>query len=497
MSKDTHTHPVIPVILSGGAGTRLWPLSRQSHPKPFMPVGARDESLLQQAYCHAAQLAPDAPIFTVTNRDYYFKSIDEIKKLDHPDLEKFKFLLEPNGRNTGAAIALAALAVRAEQGDDAVMLVLPADHLIEDTAALHADVACAAALAAQGHLVVFGIRPDSPATGYGYVEYDQAMPMAGSGEQHAFAVTAFKEKPSLAQATDFLEKGHYLWNAGLFCFTAGSILLALEKLAPEIYQQACRCWDASHTSAQQANKINFDAQHFNNIPATSIDYAVMEKAENVVVVPAHFSWQDIGCWQAVSRLTSQDDAGNASQGDVLFVDAKNNYVRSKNKMVAAVGVEDLIIVNTDDALLVSHRDQSQQVKQVVEALKAKNHPSHQIGNTAYRPWGEYTVLEQGCHFKIKRIVVKPGGRLSLQKHQHRSEHWVVIAGQAEVIKGKETFVMGPEESTFIPAGSQHRLSNVGQHDLIVIEVQTGSYLGEDDIVRFDDIYSRNVELDPV
>jgi len=474
---------LVPVILSGGAGSRLWPVSREGHPKPFMKL-ADGETLIQKTYQRAAALAQFDPrlqidsMLTVTNRDYYFMSRDELVKTP----AKSRFLLEPFGRNTAAAIALAAHAIAADQ-EDALMLVLPADHLILDEAAFAEALTAAVDLAAQDFLVTFGIVPNKADTGFGYIQYGD--PISGG-----FAVTQFVEKPNAVTAQSYLDAGTYLWNSGMFCFKATEFLQQLTQYAPEIASAANRCWSAMDANQTGIDAIEIPAADFESIPSLSIDYAVMERSHKVVVVPANIGWSDIGSWDAIAQLVAPDENNNRAIGDAIFVDSKNTFIQSEDRLVAAVGVDNLVIIETTDALLVVHADKTQQVKNAVAQLHARGHNTAKVHRTVLRPWGSYTILEEGPGFKVKRIEVKPCGSLSLQMHHHRSEHWIVVTGIAQVVNGEQTLTIHENESTYIPAGHRHRLSNLGTESLVMIEVQSGHYLGEDDIVRFDDHYGR-------
>ena len=472
---------LIPVILSGGAGTRLWPVSREAHPKPFiqLPDG---QSLLQKTYLRAAGLDGVNEILTVTNRDYYFKTKDEY--LACAAKVKPTFLLEPRGRNTMPAVALAALQVADTHGPAAKLLVLAADHLIADLPAFIIAVNAACELADQGYLVTFGIQPTAPETGFGYIEAGEKV---GAGR----TALRFVEKPDAAKAAEYLAAGNFYWNSGMFCFQAGALLVAMEATCPEMLQAARTCWAATQEKTEAgATMIELESASFAAQPDISIDYAVMEKAKNVAVVPCNLGWSDIGSWNALRDLVSPDQDGNRSLGDAVLIGTKNTFIQSEHHLVAAVGVEDLIIVDTQDAVLVAHKDKTQDVKKVVQHLKQHGHDAYRLHRTVSRPWGTYTVLEDGKRFKIKRIEVKPGASLSLQMHHHRSEHWIVVSGMAQVVNGEKEVFVRTDESTYIPAGSAHRLSNPGVIDCVMIEVQTGDYLGEDDIVRFDDIYGR-------
>lgn len=476
---------IIPVVLSGGAGTRLWPVSREGHPKPFMhlPDG---QSLLQKTYLRAAGLEQVGEILTITNRDYYFKSKDEFRSvISGVGAARAAFLLEPSGRNTAPAIAMGALRTLDLHGPDAVMVVLPADHLIMDQAAFALAVHDAAQLARSGKLVTFGIPPTAPETGFGYIECDTAE--AGVGKK----VKRFAEKPGLETARAFLASGDYLWNSGMFCFTAGTFLSELEKHAPDIHQAAQACWQISRGNAgDPALMVEIDAESFAALSDISIDYAVMEKSDEVMVIPAPFDWSDIGSWNAVADLTPADGNGNQVIGDAVLIDVQDSYIYSEERVIAALGVGKLIVVDTPDALLIADRARAQDVKLLAQKLKAMAHESYRLHRTVSRPWGTYTVLEEGSRFKIKRIEVKPGASLSLQMHHHRSEHWIVVSGMAKVTNGEQALMVNTNESTYIPAGHRHRLENPGVIDLVMIEVQSGEYLGENDIVRYADDYGR-------
>ena len=468
---------LIPTILCGGAGSRLWPVSRELHPKPFIRL-ADGQSLLQKAFLRGVKLPGASHVVTVSNREFFFQPRDEFREVVGGRASA-AYLLEPFGRGTAAAVASAALHVERSHGREAVMLVLPADHLITDEAAFTAAVAQATQLARQGRLVTFGIRPTAPETGYGYVE--------AQGTE----VLRFVEKPSLEVARGYLESGRFLWNSGMFCFTAGTILEEMRAHCGDVVAAVERCMAASGLwQADGATQVELDAKTFADVPDNSIDYAVMEKSRRVSVVACDIGWSDIGSWTAVSDLVKADAKGNRVEGAVVFHDASGCYVRSDDRLVGLVGVDDLLVIDTADALLVAHRDRAQDVKNIYAQLKASGHEAHRLHRTVHRPWGTYTVIEQGPGFKIKRIEVKPEGMLSLQMHRHRSEHWVVLSGVAGVVNGERELTINVNESTFIPAGQRHRLHNPGEAPLVIIEVQTGDYVGEDDIVRFDDKYGR-------
>ncbi len=476
---------LIPVILSGGAGTRLWPVSREAHPKPFMRLPDGD-SLLQKTLLRALGVEGAEAAVTITNRDYYFRTRDEYAALDPPPAVAFGYVLEPVARNTAPAIAMAALYLRESMGEDAVMLVLPADHVVGDAQQFNRAVQRAAALAEQGQLVTFGIRPTAPVTGYGYIERGQDQPDPDGGAE-AFRVSRFVEKPDLATADQYLESGCFLWNSGMFCFRTDVLLQAMDQHAPDIHAAAIECWDATDSGIEP---LELDAGSFAGIPSISLDYAVMEKADNVSVVACKFDWSDVGSWDAVSALAGADESGNRTRGEVVAVDSRDLFVHSEDRLVAALGVEDLVIVDTPDALLVADRSRCQDVKRIVDRLREQGHDAYRFHRTVHRPWGTYTVLEEGERFKMKRIVVRPGAALSLQMHHHRSEHWIVVSGTARVVNGDDEYLVRTNESTYVPAGNRHRLINPGVAELVMIEVQSGEYLGEDDIVRFEDNYGR-------
>jgi mannose-1-phosphate guanylyltransferase / mannose-6-phosphate isomerase len=469
---------LIPIILSGGAGSRLWPVSREALPKPFIRL-ASGKSLLGMTLERAAAIPAITAFVTVTNREYFFLTRDEYAASAHPD--GHTYILEPTGRNTAPAIAMAALHAISAHGKDTQLLVLPADHLIEDIAQFCAAVESASRFAATGALVTFGVTPNRPETGYGYIE------CASGVSEGCYQVARFVEKPSLERATEFLKSKRFLWNSGMFCFQAGAFMEALRHCAPEVHDFAIQCWKEAKCNGEQ---IELDPKSFSALPDISVDYAVMERHDNVVVVEASFPWNDIGSWNALAEMTSADANDNRCVGETITIDTRDCYIQSDSRMVAAVGLNHLVIVDTPDALLIADKSKTQDVKKVYSQLKLANHAAHQLHRTVNRPWGTYTVLEEGPGFKLKRIVVKPGASLSLQMHNHRSEHWVVLSGTAKVVNGEKTLVIHPNESTFIPAGHRHRLENPGKEDLAIIEVQVGEYVGEDDIVRFEDVYGR-------
>lgn len=454
----------------------MWPASRESHPKPFMKL-ADGETLIEKTYARAKELSSE--IMTVTNRDYYFMSRDALERVDISG----SFLLEPFGRNTAPAIALAARMIEATKGSDSLMLVLAADHLIADQAGFTGSVTEAVKLAGDDYLVTFGIEPTSPETGFGYIEKGDAL-------ESGHKVACFVEKPNLEMAKAYVASGKYLWNSGMFCFKAGVFLKELKKSAPEVANAVNACWQAMQP-LNDPQMAEIPMELFQVVPDISIDYAVMEQSDKVVMVPGNFGWNDIGSWNAVRNLVQQDAAGNGALGEAIFVDTQNTFVQSEGRLVATVGISDLLIIDTPDALLVAHPDKAQEVKKVVAQLKSDNHEAYKLHRTVARPWGTYTVLQEAPGFKIKRIEVKPGASLSLQMHHHRSEHWVVVSGKAKITKGDEAILIEANESTYIPVGQKHCLANPGLVPCVMIEVQCGSYLGEDDIVRFKDSYGRN------
>ena len=469
---------LLSVVLSGGSGTRLWPVSRQAYPKPFMQIGG--STLLQQAI-ERGQACGTGDLLVVTNQDHLFHTQNVLEQMvDAPDTA---YLLEPKGRNTGPAIALAALHCEAQFSPDTVMLVLSADHLVPDLEAFVASATEATRLAQQGALVVFGIPPTSPETGFGYLEVAQAS-------RESQPVIRFVEKPDLETAQGYLATGRYYWNSGMFCFTAAALLQAMERHSPDMLEAARKAMDAS---SSKGGRTTFDPRIFDLQPDISIDYAVMEHAQNVQVVPAKFSWSDVGSWPAAAQALPADASGNTLGRGVVANDTKGTQVRVEShlpKVLAAIRLQELIIVDTPTALLVTHKDSSQKVKQVVDILKARGIESVTLPDTVHRPWGTYTTLKEESGYKVKRITVKPGHALSLQYHHQRAEHWVVVQGTAKVQVGDEEFETVPGQYRYIPLKEKHRLTNIGKDLLVLIEVQCGDYLGEDDIVRLADTYGR-------
>ena len=468
---------LIPLILSGGSVTRLWPVSRKNLPKQFLALAGKG-TLFQQTIARTQQLPNVAAPIVVANDGHRFLAADQLLEAG---IDGATIVLEPVGRNTAPAIALGALQALARD-PEALLLVLPADHLIGDTAAFVAAVTQAVPLAEQGWLVTFGIRPDRAETGFGYIRRAESV---GDG---AYRVECFVEKPDLETAQSYVADGGYDWNSGMFLFKAARYLEEMAQHAPAMLS-AVR---AAHASASiDLDFVRIDRDTFAQVPADSIDYAVMEKTRRAAVVPVSCAWSDIGSWSALWLTGDKDAHGNLCEGDTLAIDTRNCLLRSHERhLLATVGLDDVIVVSTPDATLVAHRDAAQDVKQIVERLKAAGRSEYALHRVVHRPWGTYDSLEAGERFQVKRIVVKPGATLSLQKHHHRAEHWIVVSGTAEATCDEKVFLLTENQSTYIPLGSTHRLRNPGKLPLELIEVQSGSYLGEDDIVRFDDVYGR-------
>jgi len=466
---------MIPVILSGGSGARLWPLSRSMYPKQFLAMNS-DYSMFQETLRRLDGLDHKAPI-VICNADHRFLAAEKLRELGTAPQS---IILEPMGRNTAPAIAVTALAAL-EASDDPILLVLPADHAIKDKKPFHHAILAAEKLAKDGALVTFGIVPHQPHTGYGYIKRGKTAHNGG------YDVEKFVEKPDQDTAIKFLKSGDYLWNSGMFMFRASRYLEELEKFQPEVLRHAKLAYEAA---AADFDFIRLDAEKFAECPGISIDYAVMEHTAQAQVVPLDAGWSDIGSWASLWQVCEKDSEGNSLTGDIIAEDTQECYIMAENKLVTTVGVKDLIIVDTKDALLVAHKDRSEEVKNIVERLKSDDRSETALHREVYRPWGKYDSIGFGDRDQVKRITVNPGAKLSIQMHHHRAEHWIVVKGSARVTKGEETFMVHENESTFIPIGTIHALENPGVIPLEMIEVQSGSYLGEDDIVRFEDKYGR-------
>lgn len=477
-----------PVILSGGSGTRLWPLSRQAYPKQFLSL-LGEATLVQATATRVVGLDGDIELLAplvVCNEEHRFLVAEQLREVDQTPAG---IILEPAGRNTAPALTLAALAAR-HDGADPVLLVMPADHVIGDDESFRAQLRRAAPLAEAGEVITFGIVPDAPETGFGYIRQGEAL-----GDSGAYVLERFIEKPDLATAEQYLADGGYLWNAGIFMLKASRWLDLIERYQPAIL---AACQVAAGAGMTDLDFCRVDKDSFLACPSDSIDYAVMEPLssaadDRALVLPLDAQWSDIGAWSALWSVRERDAAGNALFGDVLAVEASNNLLHADGRMIAAVGVDNLIVVETADAVLVTTRDRAQEVKQIAEQLKETGREEHRFHKRVHRPWGAYEGIDEGDRFQVKRLTVKPGASLSLQMHHHRAEHWVVVRGTARVTRGDEVFLISENQSTYIPLGEKHRLENPGNVPLEIIEVQSGSYLGEDDIVRFDDVYQRHAE----
>jgi mannose-1-phosphate guanylyltransferase len=458
------------VIMAGGSGTRLWPLSRAGHPKQFLTLNGED-TMLQSTIKRLNGLDISSSV-TICNEEHRFFVAEQLREID----KLGSIILEPVGKNTAPAIALAALTAH----DDSMLLVLAADHVIQDEGAFTKAVNQAIPLAEAGKLVTFGIVPKEAHTGYGYIK-------KGSQEGNGFSVDKFVEKPSSEVANDYVASGNYFWNSGMFLFKASRYLEELNKFRPDIY---AACLDATKETESDLDFLRINKEAFAKCPSESIDYAVMEKTADAVLVPMDAGWSDIGSWSSLWDISDKDISGNASIGDVLLHNSKNCYVRTDDKLVAAVGLHDLVIVNTKDALMVAHKDAVQEAKVIAQQLKENARSEWKLHREVFRPWGKYDSIGFGERYQVKRITVKPGARLSVQMHHHRAEHWIVVSGSAKVTNGEKIFLLSENESTYIPVGIIHALENPGKVNLELIEVQSGSYLGEDDIVRIEDIYGR-------
>ncbi|TQV73423.1 mannose-1-phosphate guanylyltransferase/mannose-6-phosphate isomerase [Exilibacterium tricleocarpae] len=469
---------MLAVILSGGSGTRLWPLSRRAYPKQFIDL-IDTNSLLQNTVARALEVTDNAPPLLVCNQEHRFFIAEQLRQLG---VGAAGILLEPEAKNTAPAIAAAAAHALHEDESDPVLLVMPADHVIRDIAAFKAAVDIARPAAEAGKLVTFGIVPAVPETGYGYIHRGEET---GAG---TYKVRQFVEKPDLETACRYLEQGDYYWNSGMFLFKASTLLGQLEKFEPDMVAAVGDAYKQAH---KDLDFIRLEPAGFARCRAESIDYALMEKADDVVVVPLDAQWNDIGSWSAIWDVAEKDARGNCSIGDVISHDTTNSYLYSGGKLLATVGLDNIVAIETDDAVLVADKDRVQDVKAIVKALETSDRDEIDYHRKVYRPWGYYDSVDMGERFQVKRIVVNPGQQLSLQMHHHRAEHWIVVQGTAKVVRGEDEYLVTENESTYIPLGVKHRLENPGAIPLEIIEIQSGSYLGEDDIVRFSDNYGRN------
>ena len=465
-----------PVLLSGGSGTRLWPLSREAYPKQFLPLTGED-TMLQATWRRVAALADVAPI-VVANEEHRFLAAEQLRLVG---VTAPAIVLEPVGRNTAPAIAAAALQATAD-GDDPLLLVLPSDHVVANPEAFRAAVRVASAVAERGALVTFGIVPTAPETGFGYIQSE-----AGAGGEGARKVLRFVEKPDAATAQAYLDAGGYYWNSGMFLFRASCYLAELGRLRPDILEATRAAFAAAR---RDGDFIRLDKEAFSDCPSQSIDYAVMEQTDAAMVLPVDIGWNDVGSWSALWDVAERDPHGNVRHGDVIAVDSRNSYAYAR-RLVALVGVDDMVVVETDDAVLVARKDKVQLVKDVVAQLKAGQRSQAALHREVHRPWGSYDSVDSGARFQVKRIKVKPGAQLSLQSHTQRAEHWIVVSGTARVTRDNDVFELHANQSTYIPIGARHRLENPGSEVLELIEVQSGDYLGEDDIVRYEDVYGRS------
>jgi mannose-1-phosphate guanylyltransferase len=475
MERKERQEDVQPVILAGGSGTRLWPVSRSQYPKQFLPLTG-EETLLQQTARRLEGLGASPPL-VIANVEHRFLAAEQLRAAGVDDA---RVLLEPQGRNTAPAIALAALQAQAE-GRDPILLILAADHHIGDAEAFRGAVDRALGLAEAGYLVTFGIVPTAPETGYGYIQQGEELGSAGA------RVARFEEKPDAATAAEYLRDGRYLWNSGMFVFRASQYLQELQRFEPAVLE-SCRA--ALEGAREDLDFLRVDPDTFARAPGISVDYAVMERTERAAVTPLAAGWSDIGSWSALASVRGTDARGNAVRGDCLLEDSDSCVVDADGLLVAGLGLRNLAVVATRDAVLVADRDRVQDVKRIVERLQSEDRSEHVNHTVVYRPWGCYESIDAGLRYQVKRITVRPGARLSLQMHHHRAEHWVVVSGTARVTNGEQNYLVTENESTFIPIGQVHCLENPGSLPLELIEVQSGSYLGEDDIVRLEDLYGR-------
>jgi mannose-1-phosphate guanylyltransferase/mannose-6-phosphate isomerase len=480
MKSESHKTKIFPVVLSGGSGTRLWPMSRAALPKQLLPL-ISNHSMLQETILRFAAWTEMMSTMVVCGNDHRFLVAEQLREIN---VSPHSIMLEPVGRNTAPAIAVAAYGLQQEADDETLMLVLPADHVISDVKAFHEAVKVAAVAAKLGRLVTFGIQPSGPETGYGYIRKGEEL-LEDSG---SFAVAKFVEKPDYVTAENYMASGEYFWNSGMFLFKPAVYLAELVRMRPDIAESARKSFEGSY---RDLDFCRLEESSFAQFPSDSIDYAVMELTNLAALVPVDMGWNDVGSWTALWEVQGQDASGNALRGDVYIDGVENSLVRAESRVVAVIGVKDLVVVETSDAVLVAHKDSVQDVKKIVDYLKLNGRTEHEVHDRVYRPWGTYEAIDSGDRFQVKRIMVKPGEKLSLQMHHHRAEHWVVVSGTALITRNGETEMISENQSTYIPIGVKHRLENPGKLPLHLIEVQSGSYLGEDDIVRFDDTYGRS------
>jgi len=466
---------MIPVIMSGGSGTRLWPLSRKNKPKQFLTLFG-DKSLFQETLTRLAGINDlESPII-VCNEDHRFMVAEQLQEID---IQNADVVLEPCARNTAPAIALAALQAQ-QAGNDSILLVLAADHVIQNVSDFHKAISEAKIQAEQGYLVTFGIVPAKAHTGYGYIEAQEKNKIS--------KVNAFVEKPDLETAQAYIESGNYYWNSGMFMFKASTVLKELERFAPDML---ISCQQALSKSVEDLDFIRMDKKSFEACPSDSLDYAVMEKTDKAVVIPLNTGWSDVGSWSSLWEINDQDNDNNVLIGDVIVQNVDNSYIHSDHRLVSVLGLDNIVVVETPDVVMVANKNQAENVKAIVDNLKNRQRDEATMHRKGFRPWGHYDAIDEGNRFQVKHISVNPGASLSLQKHHHRAEHWVVVTGTAEVTCDDKVILLSENESTFIPLGSVHRLHNPGRVPLEIIEVQSGSYLGEDDIIRLDDCYNRD------
>lgn len=468
---------ITPVIMAGGSGSRLWPLSRSLYPKQFLALSGK-QTMLQETVQRLVGLEVASPL-VICNEEHRFIVAEQLREINKTGA----IILEPVGRNTAPAIALASEVIHSvDQDNDPLLLVLAADHVIQDQVAFTNAVNQAIPLAEQDKLVTFGIVPTEAHTGYGYIKRGESV-----DNSNGYDVNKFVEKPDTTTASHYLESGEYYWNSGMFLFKASRYLQELQKYRPDIFNA---CKKSLENTTQDKDFIRLDSEAFSICPDESIDYAVMEKTQDAVVVPLDAGWNDIGAWSALWEVNDKDENGNTTFGDTLLQDTSNSLIHGSERLVTTIGLDNVVIVDTKDALLVACKDKVQEVKKVVEKLKKDKRPEFNVHREVYRPWGKYDSIDNGERYQVKRITVKPGEKLSIQMHHHRAEHWIVVSGTAKVTNGDNTFLLTENESTYIPIGVTHALENPGKLPLEMIEVQSGSYLGEDDIVRFEDLYGR-------